>query len=277
MTIKRTLVSVLLVLLVTPYAAAQFTPEEIARRDFWESYLLTADIIRSEEAGEGVTKPSKVYLKKDGVEAKAIWKGIDERVLGDLLDSWKHEIAAYRLDKLLSLNMVPPVVERALQGKTGDLSLFAASKYSLLKVMDENIAIPPDANDRTNKMKYVTRAFDCLIANDDRTQQNILLTEDWRTILIDHSRAFRSDKEHTARLIYGKNGLKTAAGKPMLFRQLPRSFVAVVRALDGDRIKKAIGPYLTGDEVAAVLARQKLLLAEVEDLIKENGEAKVLY
>jgi len=277
MAIKRTLVSVLLVFLAAPYAAAQFTPEEVARRDFWESYLLTADIIRSEEAGEGVTKPLKVYLKKDGVEAKAIWKNIDERVLGDFLDSWKHEIAAYRLDKLLGLNMVPPVVERALQGRTGDLSLFAASKYSLLKVMDENIAFPPDAIDRTNKMKYVTRAFDCLIANDDRTQQNILLTEDWRTILIDHSRAFRSDKEHAARLIYGKNGFKTIAGKPMLFRQLPRRFVEAVRALDVDRVKKAVGRYLTDDEVAAVLARQKLLLAEVEDLIKENGESKVLY
>ena len=55
---------------------------------------------------------------------------------------------------------------------------------------------------------YLTRAFDCIIANDDRTQQNIRYTKDWRTILIDHSRAFRSTREHTKNLVFGKNGLK---------------------------------------------------------------------
>jgi hypothetical protein len=33
-------------------------------------------------------------------------------------------------------------------------------------------------------------------ANDDRTQQNFIYTEDWRTILIDHSQAFRFSGEY---------------------------------------------------------------------------------
>jgi len=268
---------VLLASLAVPYLAAQFTPPEIGRRDFWESFMSAADIVKSEDVGEGVTRPVKLYLKEGDVEAKGIWKSVNEHVQGDFLDSWKHEVAAYRMDKLLGLNMVPPVVEKEFQGKLGSLSFFVTSKYSLLKVMEQNIAIPAAATESTNRMKYVTRAFDCLIANDDRTQQNILYTEDWRTILIDHSRAFRSDKEHVERLIYGKNGLKTAAGRPMLFRQLPRSFVQAVAALDLAGVKKAVGTYLSDDEIKAILARQKLLLAEVNDLIKESGEAKVLY
>jgi hypothetical protein len=268
---------VLLAALAGPYLAAQFTPPEIARRDFWESFMSTAEIVKFKDEGEGVTRPARLYLKKGDVEARGIWKSVDERVQGDLLDSWKHEVAAYRLDKLLGLNMIPPVVEREFQGKPGSLSFFVTSKFSLLKMMEQNIAIPAAAADQTSRMKYVTRAFDCLIANDDRTQQNILYTEDWRTILIDHSRAFRSDKEHVERLIYGKNGFKTAAGRPMLFRQLPRSFVQAVTALDLAGVKKAVGTYLSDDEIKAILERQKLLLAEVNDLIKENGEAKVLY
>lgn len=268
---------VFLAALAGPYLAAQFTPAEVARRDFWESFLSTADIVKSEDEGEGVTRPSRLYLKKGDAEARGIWKSVHKHIEGDLLDSWKHEVAAYRLDKLLGLNMIPPVVEREFQGKPGSLSFFVTSKFSLLKMMEQNIAIPAAANDQTSRMKYVTRAFDCLIANDDRTQQNILYTEDWRTILIDHSRAFRSDKEHVERLIYGKNGLKQAAGRPMLFRQLPRSFVQAMTALDLDGIRKAVGAYLSDDEIKAILARQKLLLAEVNDLIKENGEAKVLY
>jgi len=268
---------VLLAALAGPYLAAQFTPPEIARRDFWESFMSTAEIVKFEDEGEGVTRPIKLYLKKGDVEAKGIWKNVNEHVRSDFLDSWKHEVAAYRMDKLLGLNMVPPVVEKEFKGKLGSLSYFVTNKFSLLKMMEQNIAIPAAATDQTSRMKYVTRAFDCLIANDDRTQQNILYTEDWRTILIDHSRAFRADKEHVERLIYGKNGLKTAAGRPMLFRQLPRTFVQAVAALDLAGVRNAVGTYLSDDEIKAILARQKLLLAEVNDLVKENGEAKVLY
>jgi len=269
---------ILLAAVAGPYLAAQFTAPEIAKHDFWESFMSTADIVKSEDEGEGVTKPIKLYLKKGDVEAKGIWKNVDEYVQGDLLDSWKHEVAAYRMDKLLGLNMVPPVVEREFKGKPGSLSFFVTNKFSVLKMMEQNISTPAAAIDQTDRMKYVTRAFDCLIANDDRTQQNILYTEDWRTILIDHSRAFRSDKEHVKRLIYGKNGLKTHPdGRPMLFRQLPRTFVQAVAALDLAGIIKAVGNYLSDDEIKATLARQKLLLAEINDLIKENGEAKVLY
>ncbi len=257
--------------------AAQFTPQDAAQREAWESFLATADIVRSESEGEGVTHPIRIYLKKGEVETRAVWKSVDETLVDGARDSWRFEIAAYRLDKLLGLGMIPPVVERVFEGKPGSLSLFAANRYSLLKIMDENIPIPPEAADRTNKMKYLTRAFDCLIANDDRTQQNILYTEDWRTILIDHSRAFRSDKEHAERLIYGRNGFKTIAGKPMLFRQLPRTFVQAVRNLDARRIKEAVGPYLTEAEIRATIARQKLLLVEIEDMIKEKGEASVLF
>jgi len=268
---------VLLAALAGPYLAAQFTPPEIARRDFWESFMSTAEIVKFEDEGEGVTRPIKLYLKKGDVEAKGIWKNVNEHVRSDFLDSWKHEVAAYRMDKLLGLNMVPPVVEKEFKGKLGSLSYFVTNKFSLLKMMEQNIAIPAAATDQTSRMKYVTRAFDCLIANDDRTQQNILYTEDWRTILIDHSRAFRADKEHVERLIYGKNGLKTAAGRPMLFRQLPRTFVQAVAALDLAGVRNAVGTYLSDDEIKAILARQKLLLAEVNALVKENGEAKVLY
>ncbi|MGZ5453654.1 MAG: hypothetical protein ACXW2R_05535, partial [Candidatus Aminicenantales bacterium] len=55
-------------------ARAQFLPDEIARRPVQEELLRTAEIVRYEEIPEGVTKPFKLYLKKDGVELKAAWK-----------------------------------------------------------------------------------------------------------------------------------------------------------------------------------------------------------
>lgn len=256
---------------------AQFTAEEIAQRPFWEEFLKTAEIVRAEEIGEGVTKPLRLYLKKDGTEASGAWKN-PRGVMQGFLEGWQYEISAYELDKLLGLNMVPPYVEREFNGKPGALSLWVTSEYSLLKIMEAKIEIPKAVQPRVDDMKYVTRAWDSLIANDDRTQQNILYTKDWRTIIFDHSRAFRSSREHTEKLMFGKNGLKKfAEGRPILFRRLPRAFVEAVKALTFERIKDAVGPYLTDKEIEAVMKRKILLLSEIEDMIKESGEARVLY
>ena len=78
--------------------------------------------------------------------------------------------------------------------------------------------------------------------------------------------------------MFGKNGIKTFAnGQPILIRMVPRSFVEKIKALDVASLKAAVGPYLTDKEIAAVLKRRDLLLAEIEGMIKETGEAKVLY
>jgi len=258
-------------------AHAQFTAEEIAQRPFWEDFLKTAEIVRSEEIGEGVTKPLKLYLQKGDVKSKAAWKN-PSGMQGGYLEGWQYEIAAYRLDKLIGLNMVPPAVERDFQGKPGALVYWATSEYSLLKVVEEKIAIPKEAFEHTENMKYLVRAWDSLVANDDRTQQNLLYTKDWRVIAFDHSRSFRSTKEYTDSLMNGRNGIKkTSDGKPFLFRRLPRWFVENVKKLDYQSIKEAVGPYLTEKEIAAVIKRKDLLLAEIDTMLKESGEAKVLY
>jgi hypothetical protein len=258
-------------------ASAQFLPEEIAKRPALEDFLRTAEIVSFEELKEGVTKPYKLYLRKDGVELKAAWKNPSGMQLG-FLEGWQYEIAAYRLDKLLGLNMIPPAVEREFQGKKGALVLWAENKYSLLKIVENGIRIPDEAMDHTEKMKWLARAWDSLIANEDRTQQNVLYTEDWRMIIFDHSRAFRSEGDFAKRLMFGRNGLKmTAQGAPMLFRHLPRWFIDKLKTLTFENIRAAVGTTLTDKEIKAVLARRDILLQEVAQMVKEQGEAAVLY
>ena len=252
---------------------AQFTPQEIAERPKWEEFLKTAEIVKFEEIGEGVTKPTRLYLKKGDVEASGAWKnpsGIQE----GYLEGWQYEIAAYELDKLLGLNMIPPTVEREFRGKKGSLQLWVKVKMNDLKRMDDNIPIPNLSAKNWERMKYLMRAFDGLIANEDRTQQNILYSEDWRTILIDHSRSFRSSKKFTERLVTGMNAL---GNRPLFIRELPRIFVEKIKTLDFSSIKNAVGPCLEKKEIEAILIRKKLLLDEIAELIKDKGEDKVLY
>ena len=96
--------------------------------------------------------------------------------------------------------------------------------------MEDGIEIPYEAVQRIETTKYLTRAWDCLIANNDRTQQNVLYTEDWRTILIDHSRAFRSTREFTERLMFGRNGLKISAAGHALALPAPAPRVRGARS-----------------------------------------------
>jgi hypothetical protein len=258
--------------------AGQFTPEEIAQRSEWEEFLMTAEIVKSELIGTGVTKPWKLYLKKGDIEKKAAWKDVDKNLAAGARDCWKFEIAAYRLDKLIGLNMVPPTVEREFHEKQGSLSLWVDSKH-LLEILDQGIKIPQSALKSVDDMKYVTRLWYCLIANDDPTQENFKYTEDWRMILIDHSRAFRSDKEYTERLVLGINGIKKtqADDRPFLIRRVPQTLLDKINALDFASIKQAVGPYLTDKEIKSIVARKKLIQDEIAEMIKQYGEDKVLY
>jgi len=257
--------------------AGQFRPEETARRAEMEVFLQTADIVRFEPVGEGVTKPYRLYLKKGDVETRAFWKNPSGLMQG-YWEGWQYEIAAYRLDKLLGLDMVPVAVEREFQGKKGALSLWAENKFSLLKIAEQRIPIPDDASARVEKAKWLTRAWDSLIGNEDRTQQNILYTEDWRTILIDHSRAFRSTKAFTERLMYGADGIKKGDdGRSLLFRRVPRGFYDKVKGLTFGSVRAAVADTLTDAEIASLLTRRDLLIREIDAQVRQQGEANVIY
>jgi len=258
-------------------AFGQFLPQEVAGREGIERFLITAEILRTEPIGEGVTKPTKVYLRKDGIEGKAVWKNPSGLQFG-FWEGWQYEIAAYRMDKLIGLNMIPPTVERVLNGKKGSLQYWVETKCSLLDLQEKGTPIPESARESTDKMKYITRAFDSLIANEDRTQQNVRYTEDWRMILIDHSRSFRSGREFTEKLMFGPRGIrKNADRRPFLFRRLPRALVVRLKVMTFENVKGAVGTCLTDKEIRSLLARRDLLLKDIAEMIKAQGEDKVLY
>ncbi len=253
---------------------AQFTPEEIAERAKWEDFLQNAEIVAQEQLGgrEAVTQPWKLTLEKDGIKNDALWKDAEGRMKG-YMENWRWEIAAYRLDRYLGLNMVPPTAERRFQGSRGSCQLWVTHEMDLKKKVREDIKVPSYKVFYFNRATYLHRAFDNLIANEDRHQGNILITKDWRLILIDHSRSFRTTKKFTNKLIYDE---KHKEG-PKLMKELPRTFVEKLKSLNFELIKDIVGEYLTDKEIEAVLARRDLIIKWLDDRIKKVGEDKVLY
>jgi hypothetical protein len=254
--------------------SAQFTPEDLAERQKWEDFLLTAEITASRQmtGREAVTSPWVLTLKKDEVTRQALWKNPEGRMAG-YIEGWKWEIAAYLLDKYLELNMVPPTIERRYHENRGSLQLWIDDCITLRDKEEKKIKIPSIKIFYWNRATYLQRFWDNLIANEDRHQNQILITKDWRMILIDHSRSFRSSGKFAKSLIYTE---KHKEG-PKLMSELPRAIVEKAKALTFDSIKGVVGEYLQDDEINAVLVRRDLILAEVDKLIQKNGEEKVLY
>ena len=250
----------------------QLDPERVKNKKKWEIFLKSAEITGHENIGEGITKPKKLSLKKGEIKENGVWKN-PEGIQKGFKDEWRYEIAAYKMDKLLGLDMVPPTVERRFRGRKGSLQLWVQLEINELDRVNKGIEIPEDKKEAWEKSIYLARAFDNLIGNIDRTQQNIRYTKDWRLILIDHSRAFRTKRIYTDQLIYGSHGLRST----MLFPKIPQKFFEEVKSLNYDKIKEATEGYLNFYEIEAVLTRKKLLVKEVKEMIKERGEEEVLY
>ena len=255
---------------------AQFTAAEVADFDKWEDFLKTAKVVAQKQlTGElAVTNPWVLTLEKDGVQHKAVWKNIfGERIKG-FKETWKGEIAAYRLSRALGLNMVPPTVEREFQGDRGSCQLWVDFWKNLETIYEKKLNPPGIKALYFARDICLQRAFDNLLYNVDRHQRNYLFMEDWRMILIDHSRTFGTAKKAKTDLIYDE---KNKENSKFIMETLPRPFYEALKALTAESVRAIVGEYLTDEEIAAVMARRDLIIAWLDNRIAKLGEDKVLY
>jgi len=260
-------------IVVTAILVAAAPSTQVIQGPEVEQFLKRARFTAREPLGSGVTGSSKVTLELDGKKEFAVLKTIDQKRPGaqlnanrqievDFQDSWRTEVAAYELDKLLGLGMVPATIQREspFDGQPGSLQLWVEASMSEAKRRERAI-IPPDANkwsDQLNAM-YV---FDGLIFNTDRHPDNLLITDTFDVRLIDHSRSFRPNAE-----LRNKDDLM----------RFPRSLVTKIEMLDKGAVEKNLGNYLTLTQIDGLMKRRQLLLDLVKELSKKFGERAVLY
>ena len=257
-------------------ATPQLTLDQVSERAKWESFLETAEIVGYAQPLDprlAVTEPWKLTLKKDGVTMHAWWKNVEGRPKG-YPDSWKWEIAAYRLDKYLGLNMIPPIVVKRFRGDKGCCSLDYGDTITLRQKKEQDLKPSSGAKVASlYRAMYLQRAFDNLIGNGDRNEGDVLYTTDWRMLLIDHSRAFYTSKKYTKKLLFDENSRPLS----MPMRQLPRVFVEKLKSLNSEIIKDIVGEYLSEKEIQCVLVRKDLIIDYLHKRIEQHGEAAVLY
>ena len=235
-----------------------------------EKFLREAPI-RLGKTLAGVTRSRQAILELDGVSHFAVWKTIDDKRTGvtplgrgaseiNFRDTWKTEIPAYELDKLLGLNMVPAAVARTFDNTEGALIAWVDLGMSEADRLKKQL-IPPNPAAWSQNMAKV-QLFDNLIYNIDRHSNNIYITTNWDVILIDHSRSFRPFNE-----------LRTESE----LRRFSKSLLAALETLDRATLDKRMSKYLEGPQIEALLKRRDAILARARRLVEEQGEAAVLF
>ena len=236
-----------------------------------ERFLTDAPIVRLGKTLGGVTFSRQAILELDGMTRFAVWKTIDEKKSGltefaarggelNFQDSWRTEIPAYELDKLLACTWCPrpsraPTTARRDRCRPGSIS--GMSEAERLKKK-----IPAPDPEAWNRQMYNVRVFDNLIYNTDRHANNIWVATDWTIILIDHSRSFRPFAQ-----------LRTETD----LRRFSRSLLAALEKLDRATLDAKMSKYLDRYQIEALLARRDLIVARAHRLAKEQGEAAVLF
>ena len=250
---------------------AQGTDSQVRlSREQMEEFLATARIVRTRAIPKGITAPQRATLTDGKLTHDAQIQSHDEyrsqfqTLQGTELnfkDTYKFNIAAYRLDKIMDLRMIPVSVERSVQGKSAAMTWWIDDV-----LMDETGRLkqkvePPD-QDRWNRQMYTVRVFDQLIFNTDRNLGNLMITKDWQIWMVDHTRAFR---------------LLPTLRTPGNLVKADRKLLDGLRKLTLETLLPELQPYLTKQEVEALLARRDLIVQFFDKAVAEKGEQAVLY
>lgn len=235
-----------------------------------EVFLLKARITDKRDAGAGVTGSQRVTLSDGKLTHDAHVQSVDiakpvfeagQHTELNFKDTYRFNIAAYRLARLLEINTVPMSVERNVDGKSAAVTWWVDDVQMNEKDRLTKQTMGPNPL-RTSNQIQLMHIWDELIQNRDRNMGNILWTGDWTMWMIDHTRAFRLGKELL---------------KPSDLTRCDRGLLTRLKALTDESIEKAVGDSLMKGERQAVLERRDRIVKIIEDRAAKLGDAAVLF
>jgi hypothetical protein len=234
-----------------------------------EEFLLKARIGQPKNLSAGITNSQRAMLNDGNLSHEAHIQTVDisktyfQTIQGtevNFRDCYKFNVAAYELDKLLDLNMVPVSVER----KVGNMAAVTwwVDDVLMTELERKKKRAEPADQHFWNQQMYVCRVFDQLIYNTDRNLGNLIITKDWKVWMIDHTRAFRLMKDLRS---------------PKDLVQCDRRLLAKLRELNKETLSARLHRYLTPQEIDGLLARRDRIVKFFDEQIAQKGEAVVLF
>jgi len=237
--------------------------ESLDRKEI-EKYLKQARIGGDWRSSVTRTEAFFVDLDDGKIERRGFVKFTDKPRPIFAADSYKYGLADYGMDKLLDVNIIPPAVERVINGRKASLQICIDVMATEERRRLENIN-PPDHEKFYNALEEI-KVFEYLVYSkslcikDDLA--DILITKEWKVWRVDFSEAFEPSPE----LIEGCE-----------ITRCSRKLYQSLQQIEDKKIKSKLKKYLNKDEIEALLKRKKLIIETIQKLIEEKGEAAVLF
>jgi len=193
-------------------------------------------------------------LSDDGAERRLVQVTTDEQSVfayfrersGEAGDA--PELAAYKLDRILQLGMVPVIVEREIAGTQGTLQVVPeGATTELERVTTKKWGYAPCP---LGKQFGAMHVFDALINNSARTLSSMLYSRDELSLmLIDHEHSFGTSPGRPAYL----EDIELAVGD---------QWRSALSELNDEALRAELGDVLDDDRLAALGVRRDALLNE---------------
>jgi hypothetical protein len=219
-----------------------------------EAFLLAADVVQTAPLAGSSDRRRLVTLQLDGRQLKAVFNARDTMPglqsgrwtrRAENADRYLHEVAAYRLDRIMDLQLVPVTVARKLGDESGALRLWIEPGFSEHERATRRISFSGDCD--LAAQYALMGVFDALIFN-PTPQLGLLRYDRWWTVwLMDQSRAFGTASDVDAML--RRSGLRPTAQMAAALAQLTPEAV------------ESLAEYLHPRQVAALVDRAARLRA----------------
>ena len=218
-----------------------------------EEFLRTARIVKSRETAKGVTASIRATMTDGTLTHDVHIQSVDVakkefqakgQIEFNFRDSWRFNIAVYRIDRLLGLHLVPVSIERTWRNETAAYTWWVDDV-----LMDEEERLkkkidPPDPACWAEQARLL-RLLDAVIDNSDRNLGNTLIAKNWRIWAIDHTRAFRYSK--SPRTLFTITGID-------------RDVLTRLEALEFSTLKRSVGDYITDADIRNLLSRRDAIV-----------------
>jgi hypothetical protein len=240
----------------------QTTPAPPSPGELLERFLLKAPVVAVDKSLQlGRMSAWLVTLSDGKTTRQAFFKSVRRPRPALMPDSYTYELAVYELDKLLGLGLVPATVERQLDGRTGSLQVFLEGVETEKSRLRKNLQ-PPDLQAYQDQLEDINLLENLTCTPRQDLGDILIQTDTWKVWRVDFSEAFMPATELLPE---------------RLIRRASRRFTSALRGWDEAQVRRKLARYLNMAELEALITRRHLILEEIDRLIREKGEAAVLF